>query len=340
MNSVRSHSYNLSLFSKFELTSEEDERASHAWDFPSDHLPVAGQVGRYRIGTFNILNTKFIDIIINALKNNGRPGWSDSPLAKKQRTSSPENSKLSEREEEICDIIQNLLFENMHRDPLDVLCLQECSDAMIEALQEKLKSKHFEIIGGNGGQNNEVAIIVNTTLFSIVEKRIETAFKRQTNSLGLVPDTYRPVVTLCLKELKPASDSAKVYKVVTAHISSAGAGDEYKIERLKEVKEYLENPCVESDFTILTGDLNAEMKIVNSVFENYKNLSSHYTQIENKSPYYMTLIDHILVSHQEEITPTLASVPLEDLTDPRASEVCKKIFEPILQSRILKGFVV
>lgn len=330
------HSVSSNLFSSFpkvELSLEEDERSSQAWDFPSDHLPVAGQVGRYRIGTFNLLNTKFIDLIINPLKNNGRPGWSDSPLAKKQKALSQENSKLTEREEEICTIIQNLLFENNEREPLDVLCLQECSDSMIEALREKLKTGQFEIIESNGGQNNEVAVIVNTSLFSIVEKRIETAFKRQTNSLGLVPDTFRPVVALCLRELKPASDIAKVYKVVTAHISSAGAGDEYKIERLKEVKNYLEKPHEESDFTILTGDLNSEPRIVNSVFENYENLSSHYTQIENKSPYYMTLIDHILVSHHEEIAPTLAPVTLEDLTDLKASEIYKKIFEPIVKSR-------
>jgi hypothetical protein len=189
MNSV-SQDRDILSFPKIELSSYEDEQAAGLWDFPSDHLPVCAQVNQYRFGSFNILNTKFIDIIINPEKNKGRPGWSASPLAKMQAVPSQEKLKISEREKQVCDIIQAFLLEKNEHATLDLLCLQECSNSMIELLREKLENRHFEIISGNGGQNNDVAIIVNTSIFSIEEKLIEVAFKRQTNSLGLVPDTY------------------------------------------------------------------------------------------------------------------------------------------------------
>jgi hypothetical protein len=46
----------------------------------------------------------------------------------------------------------------------------------------------------------------------------------------------------------------------------------------------------------------------------------------------MTLIDHILVSHK--LAPIMAPIELENLPDLRALKIYKKIFTPIIESRL------
>ena len=41
---------------KIHLSSEQDVLADQGWDFPSDHLPVCGQIDNYQFGSFNLLN--------------------------------------------------------------------------------------------------------------------------------------------------------------------------------------------------------------------------------------------------------------------------------------------
>ena len=225
-------------FPKVQLSSEQDVQAGKQWTYPSDHLPVCGKINTHRLGTFNILNTNFIRHTIS-----NRPGWDSSCMSEDNKQLSADK-KLTMREEKIRTIIQSLLIGNNDKAPLDLLCMQECSDKMFEILKEdfkKINNGSFEIILGNGGHDNHVAIIFNASVFAMENCVVVPVFKRFVNSLQKeVLDDWRPIIDLRLREITPCLQSAPhIYRVLTAHISSAGKEDTYKKERLTELFEYV-----------------------------------------------------------------------------------------------------
>ena len=89
--------------------------------------------------------------------------------------------------------------------------------------------------------------------------------------------------------------------------------------------------------TIVTGDLNAEKNIVDPIFENFENISSHYSHITlTLSPeemHHLTLIDHILVhSNQKSGQHMIEPVAVEDIPDPEAVKTYKEVFAPLINT--------
>ena len=153
-----------------------------------------------------------------------------------------------------------------------------------------------------------------------------------------VLDSWRPVADISLKEKISQTSEPKTYRVITAHISSAGEGDSYKKDRLEELYEYAINTInVNNDVTIITGDLNAEKDLVNSVFEDFTNLADHYSHITSymspnkpNSKHYLTLVDHLLVkSEGREIVAE--SINLSDLSESKVLSVYKNAIAPLHQ---------
>lgn len=321
---------------KIELSPEQDAFVGRLWSFPSDHLPVCCKVDGYRIGTFNLLNTKFVDYAIK-----GRLGWENSSITQGNQIASPMD-KLTIRDKHVSLIIQTLLGKENDRKALDCLCIQECSDEMYNHLKAELQEftgKSFDIVLGDGGHDNHVAIIYNTSLFSVENFKSEPVFKRYINSIdSWVLDNWRPVADICLKEKIPHSNEPKIYRVITAHVSSAGEGDTYKVDRLSELHEYAINKIdVNIDATILTGDLNAEKTLLNSIFEDFTNLASHYSHITSymsprkpDSKHYLTLVDHLLVKSEGQEVKS-KTINLHDLLDSRAFDVYSNAITTLLQ---------
>lgn len=108
-------------------------------------------------------------------------------------------------------------------------------------MPQKITGNSFEIVLGDGGHDNHVAIIYNTSLFSVEDFKSESVFKRYINNIdSWVLDSWRPVADICLKEKVPHSNEPKTYRIIIAHVSSAGEGDTYKSDRLTELQCYHE----------------------------------------------------------------------------------------------------
>ncbi len=325
---------------KVPLTLEESIFASQAWRYPSDHLPVFGRVDDLRMGTLNVYNSLFTQ------HSQTVPGWNRSYLVEMEKEKSLAFPEFSLREEEIRQTVYTLLRE---RASVGVLCIQECSTKMHNLLERTLDPFNIAVILGDGGRNNHVATLVDLDVYSIQSVKITPVFRRYIREQKeWFWDKWRPAVDVMIEKRAHSFGYPRKFRIVNLHISSAGQSDEYKTDRLQEVRKYLEHSPEKNDFDVITGDLNACKSLTNSVFEKeaYISLCSHYSQIENIVPVkgakndavegpHMVSIDDVILRISDSAKSYHEASPIhpQETSDVKASQMLETVFDPLLAKR-------
>lgn len=325
----------MNLF-KVPLTLKESMSASQGWTYPSDHIPVFAKINELRVATLNILNSAFVSHLEKV------PGWNDSYILRSHQRKSIDYPDFTSREDEIIRIVLLLLKENP---VVDALCIQECSSQMYQLLKNILEPLKIAVVLGDGQRNNHVVTLVNEEAYSVREVKIKPIFQRYIKEKKeWYWDQWRPAVDLVLEEKTHHFRSPRRFRLVNIHISSAGQSRSYKIDRLQEVKAYLQNSESKGIPVVIGGDYNACKSLTSEVFERerFKSLCSHYTQIENivsgdGSPVeenaHMVSIDDLLLQLPKDTCESAVEacqIHPRDTSDVKAAEMVRTIFDPLI----------
>jgi exonuclease III len=253
---------------------------------------------------------------------------------------------FSYREEEVCKIVQ-ALFRG--KASVGVFCIQECSTKMARLLEKTLEPLKIAVIVGDGGRNNHVVTMVDLEVYTVLDVKIKPIFQRYIREKGeWFWDQWRPAVDLVVEKRFCPFGKPNRFRIVNLHISSAGQTDDYKTDRLQEVREYLEQSPTAMNLDIITGDFNACKSLADPVFkkESYKSLCSHHSQIENIVPVkgakngavegpHMVSIDDLILRMPEDAKLYHAAFPMhpKETSDFKASQMLETVFDPLLANR-------
>ena len=322
------------VLQKIPLTRAESVRAASTWGYGADHLPVFGRVDDLGVGTLNMLNNAYVHHLEKV------EGWKESQIVQRSRIPSDLYPEISAREEEICKLMERLFLTEPC---VDLLCLQEVSDPMHRRLALILEPRGIAVVAGNGGMNNHVVTLVNTSKYCIKDVQVRPIFQRYIREKKeWYWDQWRPAVDVTI-ESKVAIPSE--YRIVNSHISSAGQDPKYKEDRLREVDGYLKNIDAYLKASqnkeipvLLAGDLNACKTITYKVFNSrFNELCEHYTQIEciPVDHPHLVSIDSLMISFSTATKPYHAAfpIPLHKTTDREAAKTHANVIAPILASR-------
>lgn len=316
---------------KIPVSAQENLFASQNWLVPSDHIAQYAKINDLRLGTWNILNHLYVPHLSKV------PGWRDSYPVQMSKLKSLLFPDFTAREEEICRIIFRVMKEDAS---VDVLCIQECSDAMFALLKNCFEPKNIAVILSNGNRNNHVVTLVNREVYSILDVKIKPIFKRYIKEKAeWFMDEWRPALDVVLEKRGiPAK-----FRVVNIHISSAGQSDSYKADRLDEVKSYVEHSQERGIPTIVSGDYNACKSLVGRVFQtgDYKSLGISYSQFENivisggvEEPHLVS-IDDVMLRHPEGAARNFEArgIHPKETSDQHSAHAIETLFDPILAKR-------
>lgn len=103
------------------------------WQFPSDHLPVGGTIGRIHFVAWNILDTRYLKHIVE----NGQ-GLRDS-LIMEANVPFAVGSELTVREQMVIDSVLEMIDHETH--PRSLLALEETGNEVYKRLQEVLPAR-------------------------------------------------------------------------------------------------------------------------------------------------------------------------------------------------------
>lgn len=324
-------------FFKIPLTVEENMTASRNWAYPSDHIPVFAKVNEFRVATLNILNSAFVSHLQKV------PGWNDSYIIHSHQSKSLTYPEFTCREEEIIRIVLLLLRESP---VVDALCVQECSTQMYHLLKNTLEPLEIAVVLGDGKRNNHVVTLVNKDAYSLHEVTIKPIFQRYIKEKKeWYWDQWRPAVDLVLEEKATHLRVQRKFRLVNIHISSAGQSHSYKVDRLKEVKAYLQSSEYKGIPVVIAGDYNACKSLASQVFEKerFKSLCKHYTQIENivsiegdsleEEGAHMVSIDDLLLQYPKDTCESALEafeIHPEHTSDTKAATIVKTVFDPLI----------
>ena len=304
------------------ITCAQNKAAAALWGHRSDHLPVYGKVNRCLFGTENTLNNAYIPHIEQT------PFWNQSAMIHASKTPSKRYLQASVREELVALSIRKRLIEEQS---IDVLGIQECSDRMVALFQEMLEPE-IAVIVGNGNWNNHVVTFVKKDRFAIENVAIRAIFRRNIPRLGgLVWDEWRPAVDVTLRSQCGFSERIRF---VNLHISSAGQKEAYKVERLDEVRKYLDDIALTSETPLVVmGDFNAGEELLEHVFNgSYKSIRMYHTQIEcipENNPQLVALDDiRVRVARATDRMIEQQSIPL-DVVDQDADKIFQDVIVPL-----------
>jgi hypothetical protein len=144
-----------------------------AWQFPSDHLPVAASIDNIHFALWNTLNTEYLHWI-----EKNEQGLRDSFILKANVPFS-ENSMLTIREDLVMEYIMKMLNHPTH--PRSVLALQEVGDCLFRELSLRLPD-FMHIFPKNADEKKvEDLFIIDTRIFDILDSEItQYAFSHNT----------------------------------------------------------------------------------------------------------------------------------------------------------------
>lgn len=141
-------------------------RLAEAWEFPSDHLPVAATfttlTEEFRCASWNVLNSAFLHYI-----EQDQQGLNGSAITK---DSSVREGTLSKREQTLLEHVRTILASEV-----GLLALQECGDAFRQALAEELAQEdtHKQLLLNAPEHSSDArAIIFDTRQFELVRTSV------------------------------------------------------------------------------------------------------------------------------------------------------------------------
>ncbi len=261
------------------------------WQFPSDHLPIGITLGDLHIVSWNVLDSRYMNWIIE--KNS--QGLSRSLIAEEHCI--PEGQATTIREEHVIDILLQMISHPQY--PKSMLCLQECNNEFMEALHARLP------IGWTAIHQSDVAIIyAKDKLSSVIVDIVDGVFSSQPRRIFLD-------VTFCEEGIEIP------LRVICAHLP----GDPTQPARF-EFARYLAATFCGEEAILVAGDMNfneIEMQAaMNQAFDGKSpftlyapyctNISPDTLNISGDNPgWHSKSIDHFFIyAPQWPVTPLSA----------------------------------
>lgn len=262
------------------------------WNFPSDHTPVAAQIGNAHFFSWNVLNTHFLHWI-------DQQGLTGS-LISKLNTPSLTNAAITKREELEIQCIEQML----QRYPRVIFALQECSPAFIQALRKVLPAHFQSILTDESCTIPDQVILLYPASFTLRKSTV-------------VQDAYpsspvnrrRAFLDVTLRD-----DQGVNYRIMNAHVPGDPALPA-RNEFAHYVLEHTTRDCV----TIALGDMNfthEEMELAftqeaekRSETSPFINLTRSYNTNIHPTTYTLKCIDHIWTNAQQFSLPYQTLAP-------------------------------
>lgn len=208
------------------------------WQFPSDHLPIGVTIENEHLVSWNVLNTAYMGWVINNSQGLVNSLISDENVV-------IEENGLTTRDVHVAKLILEMITSSSH--PRSILCLQECSEALILELRNNLP-KNMKLLRSFDHEKKDQDIIVyDANKFRII------AHKTHLNAYPCEP--FRP-----LQEALFEKDGVH-YRIFNAHIP----GDPNKPARYEFAKIIFDRKQ-KNEVTIALGDLNFDQDEMDHAF--------------------------------------------------------------------------
>lgn len=274
---------------------------SEQWEFPSDHLPVGAKVNGVHVGSWNVLNTEYLEWVTD--KNS--QGINNSMISRLNRPSSLMHG-LTVRE---ALIIHQLLIMTERQDhPFEIFALQECSPQFLKGLTHLMPSYIGMVCSDPSlARHDQNVILYNKNRFDFLP------FQSHTNVLGVYKDQPgRGLMDVVFKD----RNSGQKFQIVNSHV----LGDPNLPGRF-HFADYVVSHKKADCITIALGDMNfnnSEMQGAfdaasknNGVKNSFENLINYYTDIgpDKKAK----CIDHLWISPGTADVKVKADLPDEVL---------------------------
>jgi len=120
------------------------------WQFPSDHIPVAAQIGDFTLASFNVLNGKYAYHF-----EDDKAGLAHSQIIVDNIPLAP-GSSWTKRDEHALALVLSLTSK------VNLVVLQECSPLFLEKLKHAITTSHQLLTGPTDKPDNQIACVVNT----------------------------------------------------------------------------------------------------------------------------------------------------------------------------------
>lgn len=233
------------------------------WEFPSDHLPVGALVNGKHIGTWNVLDTQYIDWVIER-NDQGIKGGAISRL---NRESSVMKG-LTVRE--VLVLHQVVSMVDRPDRPFQILALQECNTQFIKGLQ-CLLPEHIGIIQQNPKLRDQEIVLFNKNDFTFLKNESFTAVAAFPSAPGKL------VLDLVFEE----RHTGEKFQIICAHIPGNPA-----LPGRQEFAEYAVSHKRQDAITIGLGDMNFTPSELGEAFAKAERRFNSDDHFENKIFYY------------------------------------------------------
>ena len=208
------------------------------WPLPSDHLPIAMEIGGVNLVSWNVLNSLYIDYV-----KRDQEGLADSQLVTDD-VPDVDFKDLTKRERNVVELVRTIT------EKADVVMLQECGAVFIEHVTKILPHGYQLIRGSPVGSKNDCCVILNTNKLELVAEQ-STIEPR-----GYACKANTPILSLLL------SSPDSVLRLIHTHVPGDPA-----LPGVAQLATFLA-PVLQSEkvITIVSGDLNFSEEFIRVVF--------------------------------------------------------------------------
>ncbi|MCE5316073.1 MAG: hypothetical protein LLG04_01745 [Parachlamydia sp.] len=206
-----------------------------AWEFPSDHLPVAATFGNVHIASWNILNKNYLFHI-----NENTQGLRDSAIMRDHQPI--DSTSLTLRERIVLQQILEMISHPTH--PRSLIALEETHPDVLNALKEELPG-NWAIATPPGQPQSQDIYLYNKEIFEIVA----------VDAAKYTPDNYKTIFSLTLRE----KATGETFRFIQSHIP--GGPVDSPVAVAKYAKEAMRQ--FDPSLTIaLMGDMNQSPAVI------------------------------------------------------------------------------
>jgi hypothetical protein len=231
------------------LTIQEEQTSTHSypvgelgalWQFPSDHLPVGGTIGEFHFVLWNILDTKYLQHIVD----NGQ-GLRESLIM--QANVPFDQSGLTVREALIVKDILAMVHHSTH--PRSLIALEETSKRVYIVLRNCLP-EHMHCVPDPLAIGHGDVFIYDAHLFEYVNFQSKNYQTNRRNSYS----------TLTLMEKK----TGLTYRFIQSHVPG---GPVHSVPARQEFANGIMQDFDPKAITIVMGDMNHSPDVFTRDFE-------------------------------------------------------------------------
>lgn len=246
-------------------------RLKDKWQFPSDHLPMGAEVNGIKIISWNVLNSASMFWVTKY----DTQGLNGSMLSDLHVTVN--DAGLTKRDVAVTDMIVQMMNKG------EVIALQECGEAFIGHLQERLPS-NWELVRGFATPHTDQEVI----LYNRDQLTYQPQFS-ETNTVSYPSAPGRPIQNAYF-----SVTNRQDMRIINAHIP----GDP-QLPCRQEFTDYVQNQHREGTIMVALGDNNFER---HEMIEAYRN--SGFTDFSIHTPWKSNVdpttkqskaIDHLFV---------------------------------------------